>query len=173
MEFRERTLPEMTAIRFFKAVRDEDSFTIFWELAEHSPKPVPFESIRRTFGASPQYLMDVLYRLHHLGIATKVGRQWTVTHWAKSSLENLEEIMKDVQVEVAQPVSPIMGVYGSDALAVGTLDGFWTASTSQVTAQSRSGGGESPTASANQTVELNPSELTEKPQNEARSHDYK
>ncbi len=169
MESREYTLPDL----FFRAIRDEDSFTILWELAEHSPAPVPFESIRKTFGADPRYLLEVLDRLHHLGVATKAGRQWTVSHWAKSSLEYLEEIMKDVQIEVVQPVSSTMGIYASEALGVGTLDGFWTASSSQITAHDRSGGNETPTATANRTIELNPSELTEKPQNEARSHDYK
>ncbi len=173
MEYREHTLPLPQAIHFFSAIRDEDSFTILWELAAHSPKPLPFETIRKTFGAEPRYLLEVLNRLHHLGVATKAGRQWTVTYWAKSNLEYLEELMKDVQIEVAQPASPIMQMYANDAVTVATLDGFWTAATSQVTGQDRSGVPTPPTASAKGAVELNPSELTNKPQNEARSHDYK
>jgi hypothetical protein len=170
MEYLEPTLP---ALRFFQAIRDEDSFTILWELAEHSPAPVPFESIRRTFGANPRYLLEVLDRLHHLGVATKAGRQWTVALWAKSSLEYLEKIMKDIQIEVAQPISAYMGIYASEALEVATRDGFWTESTSQVTAQDRTGATSARTASASETVELNSPELAEKPHNEARSHDYK
>ena len=171
MEFREHTLPDMTAIRFFKAVRDEDSFTILWELAEHSPTPVPFESIRKTFGADPRYLMGVLDRLYCLGIATRAGRQWTVTHWAKSSLEYLEDLMKDIQLEVEQPASAVMGIFANDALEVATRDGFWIASASQVSPQVACD--EAPTANENKAVEVNPPETAEKPQNEARSHDYK
>jgi hypothetical protein len=111
--------------------------------------------------------------LHFLGVATKAGRQWTVSYWAKSTLEYLEELMKNVQIEVAQPVSPIVGMYANDATAVATLDGFWMAATSHVTAQARSGATPPSTASANSAVELNSTKLADKPQNDARSHDYK
>ncbi len=111
--------------------------------------------------------------LHHLGVATKAGRQWTVSLWAKSNLEYLEDLMKDVQIEVAQPVAPVMEMYANDAVTVATLDGFWIAAASQVTGQDRSSTPPPRTASAKEAVELNPSALTDKPHNEARSHDYK
>ena len=86
MEHVEHLLPFSRAVNFFHAIQNEDCFTIFWELAEYSPKPVPFETIRKTFGAEPKYLMEVLNRLQHLGIARKTGRQWIVCDWAKTSL---------------------------------------------------------------------------------------
>src|SRR5216684_5702173 len=138
MDYRDHKLPLSQAMSFFRAIRDEDSFTVLWELAAHSPKPLPFESIRKTFGAEPRYLLEVLSRLHHLGVATKAGRQWTVSLWAKSNLEYLEDLMKDVQIEVAQTVAPVMEMYANDAVTVATLDGFWIAAASQVTGQDRS-----------------------------------
>ena len=173
MEFQTKlNSSDVAAILFFRAVRDEDSFTILWELAEHSPTPVPFESIRKTFGTSPQYLTEILNRLNHLGVATKAGRQWTVTNWAKSNLETLEEFMKDIQVEVAEPVSFDTGMYASDASQVATQNGFWVGSTSQVTAGDSFGTGSSRTGSTS-VPELKSPTLAEKPQNEARNHDYK
>jgi hypothetical protein len=170
MEYDDRTLPILRAITFFRAIRDDDSFTVLWELAAHSPAPVPFESIRKTFGADPRYLLEVLSRLRQLGVATKAGQQWTVCDWAKSSLEYLEELMKNVQIEVAQPVSPVLGIYANDPLEVATLDGFWVGSTSQITA--RSGTLSPSSASPKGVVNVN-SELADNPKNETRSHDYK
>src|SRR5271170_7540597 len=100
-EFPKAPLRPSQAVSFARATRDEDCFTIFWELAEYSPKPVSFETIRKTFGAHPAYLLEILSRLRDLGIATKAGKQWTVTAWAKSGLEYLESVMKDYQVKVA------------------------------------------------------------------------
>jgi len=173
MEHTEHLLSFPRAVSFFQAVQDEDSFTIFWELAEYSPTPVPFETICRTFGAEPRYLTAVLGHLQRLGIARKTGRRWTVYDWAKTSLEYLEEMMKDTQIEVAQPVSFGMGIYETDALEVATHDGFWVGVASQVTGGDSFVAGNPRTASANDATELKSPELAEKPQNEARSHDYK
>lgn len=173
MEYTARALPYAKTVSFFRAVRDDDSFTVFWELAAHSPSPVPFESIRRTFGADPKYLSEVLHRLQHFGVVTKTGRQWTACHWAKLTLEYLEEIMKDVQIEVAQPDSSEVEIY-TDALQVATHDGFWMAATSQVTAGDRRTevNPRTDAASADDAIKLG-SEMPTRAQNEARSHDYK
>lgn len=173
MQYVKNQLPLRKAISFFHAVRDEDCFTILWELAESSPKPIPFESMRRTFGADPRYLSEVLDRLQNLGIATKAGRQWTVYNWAKTTLEYLEEAMKDVRIEVTEANSPGAGTYTND-FAVGTQNGFWIGVAPEVTAYDRLAAGNPRTASANDATELEESpELVNKPQNEARSYDYK
>jgi hypothetical protein len=172
MQTERAPLPFSQALSFVNAIRDNDCFTVFWELAEYSPEPVPFEKIRKTFGAHPVYLLKILDRLHRLGIARKAGRQWTVTGWAKSNLEYLEIIMKDFKVEVAEAVSPFMGVYASNATEVATLNGFWSASTTQVTAQDSSGSTAPLTASADQAAKLASADFDNMP-HEARSHDYK
>jgi hypothetical protein len=172
MQYEKTPLPLRKAISFCHAVRDEDCFTIFWELANSSPEPVPFENICRTFGADPRYLWEILGRLLYLGIATRAGHQWTVCDWAKTTLDQLEETMKDFQIEIAQPESIEVGTYANNALQVATLNGFWIASASQVTAQDRSAA-KSSAANASDTTMLNSPELIDKPENEARSHDYK
>jgi hypothetical protein len=173
METERESLSLSKAIGFVRAIRDYDCFTIFWELVEYSPEPVSFETMRRTFGARPAYLLEVLGHLHRLGIARKAGRQWTVTGWAKSNLEYLETVMKDFQVEVAQPVTPSTEVFANDASEVATLNGFWVASASLVTAPDRVVSGRSSTASPDESAKLDSPDLADKPQNETRSHDYK
>jgi hypothetical protein len=167
----EYVLSAPRAIAFFRAIRDDDCFTILWELAERSPKPVPFESIRRTFGAEPRYLLQVLSRLQHLGVAAKEGRQWTVCKWAKSSLEYLEDIMKNVTIEIAQPSTSSPEVYALPE-DVGTRNGFWRGSTSPSTALSQSSNGDT-SASAKDALDFSSLELTDNPKNETPSHDYK
>ncbi len=161
------------ALSFFRAVQNEDCFTIFWELADYSPEPVPFETICRTFGAEPKYLATILERLQRWGIARKAGRQWTVHEWAKTTLDNLEEMITNTQIEVARTASFGIEIQATNALEVATYDGFWVGDTSQVSGGDSIVTGNARTASSDEATELKSPELVEKPGNEARNHDYK
>lgn len=166
-----RSLARVTS--FFQAVQDDDCFTIFWELAEYSPKPVPFESIRKTFGADPHYLTKVLDRLRQLGIAKRSGRHWTVCDWAKASLDYLEKVTADTEVLLAQTASSGVQVHAANPVSVATYDGFWVGVTSHVSGRDSILTGGARTASAKELTDLKSPEFNEKSQNETRSHDYK
>lgn len=156
------------SLSFFRAVQNQDCFTILWELADYSPVPVPFETIRRTFGAEPTYLASILERLLHWGIARRAGRHWTVHKWAKTTLDSLEEMIANMHVDVAQTGSFGTQIQASTASEVATNDGFWIGVASLVSGDDILASKAAHTATAELTLDV-----PEKPRNETRSHDYK
>lgn len=159
---------------FFRATRDEDHFTIVYELA-HSEEPVTVEALGRTFRANMGYVSGILSQLRRLGIAAKVGRRWVISSWAREMLHFLEDYTKTVTPEAPEPLSdsftlelnPVIPASGP-----GTYNGLWTGVASQVTVADRlTGFGSGGSTIADQRG-LAP-ETSYRGQNESLSHDYK
>jgi hypothetical protein len=74
--------------KLWRALRDEDSFTLFYELT-YSDHPVAIETLQKTFGASLDYIQSILMDLQRLGIVIKRGSQWTVIAWAAETVKAL------------------------------------------------------------------------------------
>lgn len=158
-----------------RAIRDEDSFTLFYELA-YSQSPVSSEALSRMFGANLGYVSSVLSRLQRLGIVSKRerGGGWQVRDWAAAALKSLEQALENFQLDVQETRSTATetSLRASSADSA-TYDGLWMGSfsTLQTTHLKRqSGHGETATFEG-KTAKFGPAE-PDRGQNETRSHDY-
>jgi len=158
---------------FFRALRDDDHFTIVYELA-YNEKPVTIEALSHIFGASLSCISGILSWLLSLGVAVKVGKRWMISPWARAALQFLEEYANTIVPEVSEPKSDsvTVGVISSATiLEPGTYNGLWTASTSRVTASDRITVG-AVAGSRDASQKLAP-RTPYAGQNETRSHNYK
>jgi len=173
---KQSTTPERTEPRifnFFRAVRDEDSFTILYELA-YWDTPASVEKLAYTFGASTKSILQILARLRRLRVATKTGTRWALYPWAKTMLQDLEDRLATVPFKAAETTessdSDISVI--AQAADVGTYNGFWIASASQVTVLDNRAGVNAKTATADEAARFAP-DVPDRGHNETRSHDYK
>ncbi len=160
---------------FFRSIRDEDSFTIVYEIA-HTHDPVAIEDLCRTFGAEAGYLKGILLRLDRLGVITKAGKRWTIHAWAKATLEFLEERIETAELEVPETSSDSATINcipeATISVPPGTCNGLWTGAVSHVTAADHLIGFGAGGGTIADTRKLAP-ENSYRGQNESRTHDYK
>jgi len=163
-----------------RAIRDEDSFTIFYELA-YSEAPVSSEALSKTFGADLGYVSSVLTRLQRLGIAAKRtrGGRWQVREWAGQALKSLESLFENYQFDVQETHSTqteiSLGGFASGSADAATYNGLWVAagSVSQATHLGGKSGKNTETGTlGNEAAKFGPVQ-PDRGQNETRSHDYK
>jgi hypothetical protein len=171
-------LRESQLLSFSRAIRDEDSFTILYELA-YSERPVSVESLRKTFGADFKHVATILERLELLGSVTEKGHAWSICAWAKAALMNLEECLENLQIEVSETRSASLDDSASKpddivgAVETGTMNGLWIATASRVTAFDRLLGAGTQTATHSDDAANLAPERSNRGQNETRSHLYK
>jgi hypothetical protein len=172
-------LSEARTSSFFRAIRDEDNFTILYELA-YSKQPVSIEMLRKTFGADLKYVAVILAQLERLGVVAQRGRAWVISEWAKLTLKFLEERLENLQVELAETTSASLDVSDSrpqDIVSavggVGTNNGFWVATASRITVLDRKTALSSQTATHTDGIASLAPERSDRGHNETRSHLYK
>jgi hypothetical protein len=122
-------------ISFSKALADPGSFTLLYELV-HSPNPITFEGLRRTFGADPTEIARILARLVQLGVAEKRGQAFIANPWADRALNFLEEALSTPHLEENVACAAEAGGIevsmqesaATQGFGTATFNGAWTAS---------------------------------------------
>jgi hypothetical protein len=121
-------------ISFSKALADQESFTVMYELV-HSSKPITFEGLRKTFGADPTDIGRILTRLVQLGIAEKRGQAFVAGVWAAQALDFLEQALSTPHLEEnvdcaagGGGIDVVMGSAAAQGSLTATMNGAWVAS---------------------------------------------
>ena len=117
---------------FSRAIRDEDSFILLYELT-HREQPVSVEFLAREFGAGASYILEVLGRLERLKVAGRLGRSWAASSWAALMLRDLEESLAAVQLETMEASTASSNISLIGEATVATYNGLWTAGVSSIT----------------------------------------
>jgi hypothetical protein len=159
---------------FVRAIGDEDSFTLLYELT-HREQPASVEFLAREFGADAAHVLEVLGRLERLKVVGRLGKRWVASSWAGLMLRDLEESLAAVLLEAveASTVSASVSLIGEATVA--TYNGFWTAGVSPITTvvDQRAAGGARTAAGASDRATGFTSERPDLAHNETRSHDYR
>jgi hypothetical protein len=159
---------------FFRAIRDEDGFTLLYELT-YREQPASVEFLAREFGADAAYILEVLGRLERLKVAGRLGRRWVATSWAGKMLRDLEESLAVVRLEAVEASTVGANVSLMGEATVATYNGLWTAGVSPITTvvDQRTAGNARTAAGAADRATGFTSETADLAHNETRSHDYR